>query len=340
MIQLPRCALIVTLICSSLCAPAIQARTLTDMAGRQVVIPDQPRRWLPAITSATPLLAALAPERMVALSFQLAPGAGDFLPSGVSELPVIEVLKGLDAETLLATRADLALGWNGPGTIRAKSIAQMDKLGLPLLLVDAERLDQYPATLRLLGTALDRHARAEQLAHHLETSLAALQMRLADLPPDARPRVYYAESPDGLTSQCDDSSRLEVIGLAGGRPALHCQGSGFANSQTIDFETLVALDPDVILARDHAIAEGLRADRRWRNLRAVRAGRVYGAPELPFNWVDRPPSFMRALGASWLAWRLHPARHPGDFTGETRAFIQLFFGVTPSETACRRLLRP
>jgi hypothetical protein len=45
----------------------------------------------------------------------------------------------------------------------------------------------------------------------------------------------------------------------------------------------------------------------------------------------RPPSFMRIMGARWLASKLHPARYSSDLRGETRRFYALFFGVTPTD---------
>jgi len=325
------------LLCS---APALTAREFTDMAGRRVSIPDNPARVFPAVTTLTPVLAALTPERLVALSFELTPGSLDYLHPHLAKLPVVKVLENLEGETMLTTRTDLVLGWHGPGALTARTETLTRRLGKPLLLFEGERLEQYPAVFRQLGQVLGQQARAETLARDLEQRQAHLATLTAAIPAARRLRVYYAESPDGLSSQCHDSSRLEVIRLAGGLPALNCQGGSFATSQTLDFERVLQLDPDVILARDAAIARRLAADPRWQMLRAVRAGRVFGAPTLPFNWFDRPPSFLRALGALWLASQLYPNQVQVDIRAEARRFNTLYFGVRPNDAALDRMLAP
>lgn len=319
-------------------AGPLAARPVTDMAGRQVEVPDTLHRVFPAVTTLTPVLAALAPEQMTSLAFRLSAGAGAFLPPQTVRLPVVNVLENLNAETVLAMRADVLLGWHGPGALGSRTEALAARIGKPLLLFAGERLEQYPAVFRQLGALLGKSKRAEILARDLETRQAQLAAALRDLPAARRPRVYYAESPDGLTSQCDDSSRLEVIRMAGGIPALHCQGGGFGQSRAVDFEAILLLDPDVILARDGRTAAALAASPRWQALRAVRSGRLHGVPDLPFNWFDRPPSFMRALGARWLAGQLHPQRFNSDFRGEVVHFNRLYFGVTPDAATLDRLL--
>ncbi|WP_211091484.1 ABC transporter substrate-binding protein [Pseudothauera rhizosphaerae] len=322
----------------TLAALPSQARPFTDMAGRQIDIPAHPHRIFPAVTSVTVTLAALAPDLLVGLAFDLPEGAAGFLPPELARLPVVRVLESLDGERILATAPDLVVGWHGITQARAETV--MARIGKPLLLVEGEVLARHPATFRLLGAALGRGERAEALARYLEDSQARLAAALAGLPDEARPRVYYAESPDGLTTQCSASTRLEVIRLAGGRPALECPGGGLSHSQQVDMETLLALDPDVILARDRRTAEQLAARPLWQKLRAVREGRLYASPTLPFNWFDRPPSFMRALGAQWLARLLHPTRFHTPIHVEARRFNELFFGVTPPEDALHRMLAP
>lgn len=76
------------------------------------------------------------------------------------------------------------------------------------------------------------------------------------------------------------------------------------------------------------------------NIRAVQAGRVYRIPKEPFNWFDRPPSFMRLLGVRWLACKLYPSDYPLDLAAETRCFYKLFLNVSLDDAAVRKLLQP
>jgi ABC-type Fe3+-hydroxamate transport system substrate-binding protein len=70
----------------------------------------------------------------------------------------------------------------------------------------------------------------------------------------------------------------------------------------------------------------------------VQQKRVYMIPNAPFNWFDRPPSFMRLLGIKWLTNVLHPDVYPIDMKQETLFFHQLFFDTTLDDQKLRHLL--
>jgi len=315
---------IVLFLLAALSGGAAQAREITDMAGRTVRVPDTIGRVY-AMSHSLALVTVMAPDTLVALPFPFRrnPEAERFLPPRFASLPQVDT--GLEAVAALSP--DLALGWATPAFIRDR-VPQFDRIGLPAVLVDVDRLESYPATLRFLGRLFGREARGEALAAHIEDLMARLAPVVAAIPPERRARVYYAESPDGLTTQCDSSDRSDVIRRAGALNAMHCVNPPTsADNYPTSLEALVAIDPDVIVTRFADSAARIAADPRWQGLRAVREGRVYAVPALPFNWVDRPPSFMRALGAHWLASRLYPDLYPFDLAEETRRFYRLFFAV-------------
>jgi ABC-type Fe3+-siderophore transport system permease subunit len=122
---------------------------------------------------------------------------------------------------------------------------------------------------------------------------------VAAIPEGRRPSVYYARGPRGLETGLRGSinvESLERIGarnVAADRPAQ----SGIA---TVSKEQILGWDPEVIVTIDAAFMETVRADSRWRGVRAVRDGRVYCAPLLPFPWIDFPPSVNRLIGLARL----------------------------------------
>ena len=69
----------------------------------------------------------------------------------------------------------------------------------------------------------------------------------------------------------------------------------------------------------------------WKNLRAIKAGNIHLVPITPFNWVDRPPSFMRIVGIEWLANIFHPKEVKLDLSREIKEFYALFLGVKISD---------
>lgn len=320
-------------------APA-RAGEIVDMAGQHVTVPDEIRSVY-AMTHAMPLVAALAPDLLAGFAFPRSPSAETlrFLPPSMAALPNLGGGPDANLETLKAAHVDIALGWTSKN--EQYPAKQLARIGLPVVFIDVDRLSQYPATFRFLGRLLHREARGEALAGALEAEMATLKRATTDIAEADMPRVYYAEAIDGLTSQCDASDRAEVIALAGGVNALHCDNpASMAGNYPLDLEKLLTVDPDVIVTRFAQTATAVRTDPRWAGLKAVKTGRVYAMPAYPFNWFDRPPSFMRVMGARWLAAKLHPGRAAFDLPAETRRFYALFFGVTPTDADLDLLFKP
>jgi iron complex transport system substrate-binding protein len=96
----------------------------------------------------------------------------------------------------------------------------------------------------------------------------------------------------------------------------------------------------VIVTRFAATAVAIKSDPRWARLKAVKTGKVYAVPAYPFNWFDRPPSFLRALGAEWLAIKLHPSTYRIDLRQEVRRFHHVFFGTNLTDAQIDKLLSP
>jgi len=106
--------------------------------------------------------------------------------------------------------------------------------------------------------------------------------------------------------------------------------------QEISFEQVMTYNPDVIIVQDEQFYETIFQDKKWSMLKAVKAKRVYLVPKTPFNWTDRPPSFMRIIGAHWLASLFYPKQYPYSIQSKVKAYYQLFFGVTLSDADLKR----
>ena len=83
----------------------------------------------------------------------------------------------------------------------------------------------------------------------------------------------------------------------------------------------------MILAEDPAFEARLHDDPLWANVSAVRSGRIYRAPALPFGWFDGPPGINRLLGVAWLTDVLYPGRTGTDLGAAARSFYDLFYHV-------------
>jgi iron complex transport system substrate-binding protein len=168
--------------------------------------------------------------------------------------------------------------------------ATQQRTGIPTVLLDGS-LAEIPRTFRLLGGILHREGRVETLAGFTEALLA--------LPADqaGHARVFFARGANGLTVIAPGTDLAATFAHLGWQLVAP---SGQGSSRRAKLDDVRALDPDVLIFSDPGIRATVAESNPWRALRAVRNGRAFIAPSLPFGWLDEPPSINRLLGLAWL----------------------------------------
>jgi iron complex transport system substrate-binding protein len=293
------------------------------------------------------LLLALAPDRMAGLNFSWSKQAAQILPKSVLDLPVLGGWFGqgktANLEQVLRVHPTLAL-ISGATVGAQASTEAMRKIGMPLCPVKLDTLTDYPAAFRQVGLALGIATRGDALAAAAQTTLddlAALRKRVAQHKPV---RIYYAEGDDGLASECNGSIHAEVTDAIGAHNAIRCADNSRFGKVQVSFEQIMASDPDWILTQDGPAMRAIQTEPRWKLLRAVRDGHVLFAPQVPFRWIDRPPSFMRFIAAPWLASRVFPAEYQAVFrrpiSARTQQFFALFLNHKLTPAQAEAIVRP
>ncbi|NNM72455.1 iron ABC transporter substrate-binding protein [Enterovirga aerilata] len=310
-----------------------------DAARRSVARPATIKRVFPAGPPAAILLYTLAPDLLLGWPRANRAEEREFLLPDVGGRPEIGRITGrsnsANLEAVLAAKPDLIIdvGSTGPTYVSLAERVQ-SQTGIPYALLDGT-LARTAETYRTLGRLLGRERDAEEKATYAEALLAHIAQRVATVPADRRPRVYYARGPRGLETGRGGSINVESLDMLGAVNVAGGTGGGLA---TVSLEQVLAWDPEVIVTIDRDFAAFVRQDPAWASVRAVRDGRVHLSPKLPFGWVDFPPSVNRLIGLIWLGKLLYPALFPEDLVAETRAFYRLFYHVTPSDEGIARVL--
>jgi iron complex transport system substrate-binding protein len=331
-----------TLAALSLALPAqAQSRSITDSAGRVVELPEQVGSVFAAGPPAAILLYVIAPDRMLGWPRANRADERGFLAQPYADLPELGTLTGqggeANLERVLALKPDLILDF---GSVRDTYIDLANRVqaqtGIPYLLIDG-RFENTPAALRLLGEALGVPERGEALAQDAEATFARIDALLAEVPEAERPRAYLARGPEGLESGVVGSINTEILERAGGVNVLGRSDTARGLVQ-VNFEALLATDPDVIVTWDRQFHETHRDSPLWSRMRAVQDGRVHLSPVLPFGWIDRPPSLNRIIGLDWMAATFYPDRTQIDLRARTRDFYRLWYHLDLTEAQLDRLL--
>jgi iron complex transport system substrate-binding protein len=189
-----------------------------------------------------------------------------------------------------------------------------------------------------LGDLLNRRERAAKLQSYAEKTLSEIAATTSKIAADKKIPVYYAEGTDGLATERDSSFHVESLRRAGGRNVHRGEALDHYGMEKISMEQVMLYNPEVILVQERDFYAKIYSDPHWKGIKAVRDKRVYQIPKIPFNWFDRPPSFMRLLGLKWLTNVLYPQLYPLNLAKETREFYQLFLGITLSDDNLREIV--
>ncbi len=270
--------------------------TLTDDTGREVVLEAEPERIVSLAPSNTEIVCALD-------ACDLIVGVTDFddYPPEAADVEKVVVGAQVDVEAVVAAEPDLVLAAGNELTSSAV-IEQLAQLGLPVLTLYPESLDEIYADIELVGRAIDRGDAARALVDDMEGRVDDVRTAVADLDP---PRTFYEVGMfEGVIYTAGSGSFLaSLIETAGGEPI-----TGDALSTSIELEDLVAANPELILlgdaAYDPTITPEATASRPgWETMSAVASGRIVVVAEDPV--ITRPgPRIVDGLEA--LARAIHP----------------------------------
>lgn len=325
---------IVRLLAAASCIvwPAIvQGRTIKDMAGQSVTVPDRPGRiadlWF-AHNAVTIMLGAVG---RIAVTNDL-PAARPWMYRVAPELHQAAGVVGMvpNVEMLHHAKVDIVFISNG-----LTKPEPMRRVGLPVVQAefnDEPSLRQAVAlTAEVLGDP-----RAHEIAGRYVTMLVATRDRVAaavaDIPQSHRLRVLHIQSLVPLKIDGTHTIIDEWITRAGGRNAAGISG----NMRPVSVEQIATWDPDVIILGGDAGAFDPTAA-QWTGLRAVRGGQVYRNPAGVFPWDRYGVEF--PLQLLWTAKLLYPGRFATlDITSETVRFYHNFFRYDLSASDAARIL--
>ncbi|MDD2830243.1 MAG: ABC transporter substrate-binding protein [Sulfuricurvum sp.] len=322
----------------------VSARETTDMLGRKVDVPENPKKVYAPSPYGSYALYAMDPTLLAGWIFEIDNENLPYLHPTMKTLPTIGRVFGAgesaNLEILLAAKPDLILMWQHTNEFNVKEAEKLKILNAPFVYAVDESIEDYTNIFKFLGKALNREERGNKLAAYSEKTFTDVRNTVAKVPANKRPKVYYAEGLDGLSTECDDSIHVQLLKLAGDVDVHRCHTSNHKGFEKMSMETILAYNPDVMIVQEKMFYDKINTLPIWKNINAVKNNRVYLIPKAPFNWFDRPPSFMRIMGLKWLMSALYPKETKIDIKKETKEFYKLFMNVNLTDKQLQEVLHP
>ena len=324
-----------------------ETREITDMAGRKVTVPAA--EDIESVFSTGPVAAIfmymVAPDKLLGWNYELNDVEKSIILEKYHDLPNFGMGDAISYEAVIAANPTIALNC---GKINDAMVSDCDalseSLGIPVIAVDNE-LNNSAEAFRFMGELLGVEDHAEELAEYSEkifTDIAAL----ADIPEDEKVSVYFGNGEASLETAPRGSQHAQILDAVNVTNVADLE-LGDGSRVQISAEQLLAWDPDVIVVNGepkadksgNSAAEDILNNPDYASLKAVQDNKVYGTPNAPFSWVDRPAGPNRLIGMRWLSAVVYPEYIKCDVNEEIREFFNLFYHVDLSDEQLENVLK-
>ena len=273
-LMLPIILLVVSI--TACATPVAVAGDINDDLGRTLTFDTVPEKIVSLAPSNTEILFALGLGDNVV-------GVSDFCnyPEEVNTRSALEdgadgkiarvgnaFAVNIEAITALEPDLVIAFGYNLPAYVE-----QLEGLGLTVMVLGPESIDDIMSDIELVGTIMDVTKTAEELTAQLRADLATITAKTALV---SRPTVFCETGyGGGIWTTGSGSFVSNLIMLAGGTDV----GVGVSkNNPNVSLEYLVAADSEMIILADAPWVTASDVKARggaWDNLAAVQNDKIY-----------------------------------------------------------------
>jgi iron complex transport system substrate-binding protein len=264
----------------------------TDGIGRKVELPLHPQRIISLAPSITETLYLLGvQDRLIGVTIQCV------WPEDAKKKPKIGDLLNPNYEVILAAQPDLIIA-STAGNDRG-AIMKLTGLGLPVYVAAARNVEKILQSVEEIGRITDCSERGHQLAVQMRERLDKIKLRIAGLPPV---RAFFITWLDPLLAPGKNTFENDVLSLAG---VVSITSDIPQYYPRYSLEQILVKDPDVIITvkQEGNPIPDFRKIAGWRDLRAVKQGKVYVLTE-----YLQHPSPLFVDGVEELAKKLYPER--------------------------------
>ena len=324
-----------------------ETREITDMAGRKVTVPTAEN--IESVFSAGPVAAIflymVAPDKLLGWNYELNDVEKSIILDKYQDLPNFGMGDAVNYEAVIAANPTIAIN---SGKINDAMVSDCDalseSLGIPVVAVDNE-LNNSAEAFRFMGELLGVEDHSEELAQYAEQVFTDINA-LSDIPEEKKVSVYFGNGEDSLETAPRGSQHAQILDAINAVNVADLE-LGDGSRVQISAEQLLAWDPDVIVVNGEpkadksgsSAAEDILSNPDYASLKAVQDQKVYGTPNAPFSWVDRPAGPNRLIGMRWFSALIYPEYIKCDINEEIHKFFDLFYHVDLSDEQLENVLK-
>lgn len=322
--------------------PAEGTKTVKDMTGADVTVPEEVKTLINCWPSSTQMTVTLgAVDKLAGVMGALQSPSFTWLQTvapQIKDVPVISDDKGgANVEEMLKINPDLVV------TSGEEDAQDFRDAGLNAACMMFDSYDGLKKSVTAMGEMLGKKEQetADKYVEYLNGNISKVENALKDLKDEDRPVVHYIDGQQGesiYTTAGTGTIMNEWIDIAGGK--ISTEGIAEGMTQEITAEQLLKVDPDIIVVGGINQAKAYKQfmnDKTMKDLKAVKNGKVYRIPQGTFQWCRF--SSESALQVLWAAKTIHPDQFKDlDLAKETKAFYKEYFNYDLSDDEVNAIL--
>ncbi len=242
----------------------VATQQFTDIAGRDVTLPQEITRVAASGSTAQMILMTIAPELLIGLASSPSAAQMPYFPEDMWYLPTFRPVfygskANLNMEALIDAQPQIIIDL---GDAKESVVDDMNGIqkqtGIPTVFIEAT-IETMPQAYRTLGKLLNREEQGERLAEFVERTLNMAEENSAKLSESERKTVMFGTGSTGLACNAAGSVQGDVIELVGAVNAIESgEISNRNGGTTVNLEQVYVYDPQVIILGRRAPYETLQ----------------------------------------------------------------------------------
>ncbi|WP_373840254.1 ABC transporter substrate-binding protein [Methanospirillum sp.] len=296
-------------------------RTITDMAGTDVVLPEQVDRVITvgSVAVINAILITMGKQDTIVSGIPPFFSSGRFIylrqfaPDTINKTRVEEASgAGLNVETAISLNSDVLF------TFDKKQAETLREKGLNMFYLSwwTNAPDDMKNLMSKLGEVYNIPERAETYNSYLDSRIEKITDRVVSVPENEKPKVLVCN----FNSMKSYESADWWIQKAGGINVAHDDFT--SKNFEFDIEKLVAWDPDYIFVYDPSNKDAIYNDGRFGILNAVKNKHVDIIPSGIGPWLATSE---QPLALMWAAKKIYPEKFEDiDIPSEMKYFYETF----------------
>ncbi|MCX8042357.1 MAG: ABC transporter substrate-binding protein [Thermodesulfobacteriaceae bacterium] len=301
-------------------------RLIIDTEGRKVKVPQKVKRIVVLTGTCIETIYILGEiNKVVGISKPIADSP--FISKLIKDLKKIPVvaqdLRNVDLEKILALKPDLIIGIGPehPYGMSAELVKRIENFNLPLILLNLENLNENYYSIELLGQIFNQERKAKELVNYMKSIEKEIVFKVSQIPVEKRVKALMLSQKPTLVLGGYWKNQDPIFMAGGFNVAFEIKDF----VAEVSIERIIAWNPEVITIVGSAPYEpkDLLNNPLWKNIKAVREGKVYKYP-LQITGLFTPRV---VLLLAWHASKFYPELKL-DWIKITDNFFKKFYGIS------------